>query len=347
MEPVLEISQITKSFEDTRALDGVSIEVYSGEILALLGPSGCGKSTLLGLIAGLDSADSGDVLWGGQSLTGIPPHERGFGLMFQDYALFPHLSVAANIAFGLRFQELDRSEIDLRVRDLLALVDLEGFESRDVTSLSGGEQQRVALARSLAPRPRLLMLDEPLGALDAALRERLLSDLQNILRKLNQTALYVTHDQAEAFAVADRVVVMRSGRVEQIGTPKEIFSVPGSRFVAEFLGFDNFIKGDLVNAVLKTPIGTLEWPSARLDGPVDVLLRPDGALIGGTGPGLVISGTVRKISFRGMTQRVRLETAYGTLRFSFPNDAMLPAVTSELKLTIQKDAIQIFRKEHA
>lgn len=346
MKPVLEIRNLTKSFNGTTALQGVSFDVCEGEILALLGPSGCGKSTLLTLIAGLDTPDSGQVLWKGQSLENKAPHSRGFGLMFQDYALFPHLNVAANVQFGLRYLDLSQDQARQRASELLEMVNLSGFEKRDVTSLSGGEQQRVAMARALAPHPRLLMLDEPLGALDAALRERLLSDLQEILRRLHQTALYVTHDQSEAFAIADRVVVMQAGRVEQIGTPREIYLHPKSRFVAEFLGFDNFIAGRIEDNSLHTDFGALDWPEDTPAGSVDVLIRPDAAKLD-DGQGLQLEGVVRKKTFRGTTQRLRIETASGILRFNFANELELPDPGLSIRLNIPPGALQIFKPHDA
>lgn len=234
--PSLEVRSLSKTFGPIRAVDDVSFSLDRGEIVALLGPSGSGKSTLLALIAGLEMPDTGEILWDGESLANVPPHRRGFGLMFQDYALFPHKNVTQNVGFGLQMQGKGRAEIAGGVKWALELVGLAGFEERDVNTLSGGEQQRVALARSLAPHPRLLMLDEPLGALDRALRERLLIDLPTILARLNQTALYVTHDQEEAFALANRVLIMRAGKVVQEGTRSEIFAHPASPFVAEFLG---------------------------------------------------------------------------------------------------------------
>jgi thiamine transport system ATP-binding protein len=235
---VLTVDGAIVRFDEHAALDGVDLSVHDGEIVAVLGPSGSGKSTLLRAIAGLEPLAAGTIAWDGTDLAGTPPHKRRFGLMFQDYALFPHKDVAGNVAFGLRMQGRAAADLERRVAEVLALVDLEGFEHRSVTTLSGGEQQRVALARALAPEPRLLMLDEPLGALDRTLRERLTVDLEQLLHRLGMTSIYVTHDHAEARAIGDQLVVMRAGRVEQIGTPDDVVAHPANEFVAEFVGLD-------------------------------------------------------------------------------------------------------------
>jgi thiamine transport system ATP-binding protein len=235
---VLTVDGATVRFGEYAALDGVDLSVHDGEIVAVLGPSGSGKSTLLRAIAGLEPLAAGTIAWDGTHLAGTPPHKRRFGLMFQDYALFPHKDVAGNVGFGLRMQGHAQPDVERRVTEVLALVDLEGFEHRSVTTLSGGEQQRVALARALAPEPRLLMLDEPLGALDRTLRERLTVDLEQLLHRLGMTSIYVTHDHAEARAIGDQLVVMRAGRVEQIGTPDDVVAHPANEFVAEFVGLD-------------------------------------------------------------------------------------------------------------
>ena len=220
--------------EPTTAVRGVSLAIAPGEVVALLGPSGCGKSSLLRAIAGLEPLADGDVRWDGESVASVPVHKRGFGLMFQDGQLFVHRDVAGNVAYGI--PGLPAAERDARVAELLELVGLTGFERRRVTALSGGERQRVALARSLAPRPRLLLLDEPLSALDRNLRERLAEDVAEILRAAGTTALYVTHDHTEARTVASRVGVMLAGELARIGTPEEVWGEPGSAGVAEFLG---------------------------------------------------------------------------------------------------------------
>ncbi|QAA76559.1 MAG: hypothetical protein BIP78_0793 [Candidatus Bipolaricaulis sibiricus] len=241
---MLEVRGLTKRFGPVVAVENFSLAVADGEILALLGPSGCGKTTVLRIVAGLERPDAGRVVLAGRDATDWPPERRGVGLVFQSYALFPHLSVGANVAYGLRFRGGDRKG---RVRELLALVGLSGFERRRPHELSAGQQQRVALARALAPEPRVLLLDEPLSALDAALRKDLRAELRGLLGKLGTTSLYVTHDQEEALALADRVAVMREGRVEQVASPEELYHRPKTPFVASFLGRANLWPGRVVS----------------------------------------------------------------------------------------------------
>jgi len=235
----LSVEDLDVRFDGAAALRGASLDVAAGETLALLGPSGCGKSTLLRAIAGLQRLAGGRVLLDGRDLAGVPPHRRGIGLMFQDHALFPHRDVAGNIGFGLRMTGVPRLERARRVAELLALVGLDGLGERSVETLSGGEQQRVALARALAPHPRVLLLDEPLGSLDRPLHDRLLAELAELFARLEQTVLYVTHDVTEAFALGDRVAVMRAGRIEQAANPDELWSRPANAWVARFLGLTN------------------------------------------------------------------------------------------------------------
>lgn len=235
----LSIRGVTVAFGALRAVDGVSLEVAPGETVAVVGPSGSGKSTLLRAIAGLEPLVAGEIRAGGRSLAGVPVPQRDLGLMFQDHALFPHLDVRGNVAFGLRMKRWPDERQRDRVAALLDLVGLTGFERRAVHELSGGEAQRVALARALAPEPALLMLDEPFGSLDRVLREQLTADLRQLLQELGQTALHVTHDQGEAFALADRVAVLAAGRLAQVGEPAELWRRPAARFVAEFLGHPN------------------------------------------------------------------------------------------------------------
>ena len=232
----LELQNLVKRFGDTAAVDGASLTVGAGEIVALLGPSGCGKTTTLRLIAGFESLDAGCILLGGSDLTALPPFRRGIGLVFQDYALFPHMTVADNIDYGMRQQGVPRAERAKRRAELLRLVRLERLEDRRPAALSGGQQQRVALARALAISPKLLLLDEPLSNLDAKLRETLRTDLGDILRAVGMTTLIVTHDQIEAIALADRIALMNKGAIEQIGSARDIYEQPATRFVAEFIG---------------------------------------------------------------------------------------------------------------
>jgi len=236
---MLRVEDVTVRFGEKVALDQVTLEVAGGEVLAVLGPSGSGKSTLLRVISGLQRTDAGSVLLADDDITSTPPHRRGIGLVFQDHALFHHNDVAANVAFGLRMRGDAPPEIDRRAGELLDLVGLAGFERRSVATLSGGEQQRVALARALAPEPRVLLLDEPLGSLDRRLRDRLLVDLGVLFSELHVTAIYVTHDQAEAFALGDRVAVMREGHIVQIGTADELWAHPADEDTARFLGLGN------------------------------------------------------------------------------------------------------------
>lgn len=295
---MLQVQNITHAYNHQPVLKNISLQVEQGEILCLLGPSGCGKTTLLRIIAGLEEGYQGDVLLNRESIKSIPVHRRGFGLMFQDYALFPHKNVAQNVAFGLKMQGVPPAEQAERVQKTLRLVGLTGFEQRDVSELSGGEKQRVALARSLAPQPRLLMLDEPLGSLDALLRERLVVEMRDIIKSAGLTAIYVTHDRQEAFAIADRIAIMNSGQIEQIGTPEEIYRRPRTVFAARFLGLNNIVP------VLKITVGGAETPAGTfaVKGlPQYLLLHPDGIRISDSG---TLTGTIIERVFQGESYRV-------------------------------------------
>jgi ABC-type Fe3+/spermidine/putrescine transport system ATPase subunit len=342
----LRVEQVTKSFGETLALEDVSFEVAHGEIVAVLGPSGCGKSTLLAVIAGLEIPDSGIVYWNGEALQGVAPHLRGFGLMFQDYALFPHMNVFDNVAFGLRMAKMSGQAIKTRLEEVLDLVGLRGFERRDVSTLSGGEQQRVALARSLAPRPKMLMLDEPVGSLDRTLRERLLLELGEILRRVHQTAIYVTHDQEEAFAVADRVVIMNEGEVIQRGTPQAVYAQPASSFVARFLGLENLLPGTARpkggRTTIETDLGALSV-SGQFEGDVTVLIRPNSARLDEKGK-LKFEARLLEHSFRGTTCRAIFDVNGLRLTFEFLSDVDLPEQGHTIVLSFEPStAIQVLQ----
>jgi len=315
---LLEVRDIRKSYGQRPALLGVSFGVAAGEIVCLLGPSGCGKSTLLRVIAGLESEYEGSIRFAGTAIDRVPVHERGFGFMFQEYALLPHRSVGQNIAFGLRMQRMARPEIERRVRAILELVGLPGYADRSVFELSGGERQRVALARSLAPEPRLLMLDEPLGALDRTLRERLTAELHEIIKRVQLTSLYVTHDQNEAFAVADRILLMERGMIVQDGSPSEVYRHPASLFAARFLGFNNLLPGEAGAAgavggvAVRTAVGTLLVGDVPPGGGSTVLVRPEAAEPAGDGGPNTIEGQIVRRTFRGGSERIVLRHASGT-----------------------------------
>lgn len=243
MQELLTIKSIYKEYEGRNLLCGVDLSVHEGEILCLLGSSGSGKSTLLRIIAGLEKAEKGQILWQKEPIDQIPVHLRNFGLMFQDYALFPHLDVFSNIAFGLRMRAMAEDKIASRVRQVLRLVGMSSFESRRVSDLSGGEQQRIALARALAPEPRLMMLDEPLGALDKKMKDELSRELRSLLHQLRIPSIYVTHDQQEAFNIADRLAILHEGLIHQQGSAQDILAFPRSLWLAKFLGLDNQLQG--------------------------------------------------------------------------------------------------------
>ncbi|KNB51238.1 ABC transporter ATP-binding protein [Streptomyces caatingaensis] len=306
---MLSLRGVTVRFGDRTALDAVDLDVAEHETVCVLGPSGSGKSTLLRVVAGLQRADAGRVLLAGEDQRGVPAHRRGVGLMFQDHQLFPQRDVAGNVAFGLRARGVGRAEAARTVAGLLDLVGLPGAGRRAVAALSGGEQQRVALARALAPSPRLLMLDEPLGQLDRSLRERLVVELRSLFGRLGTTVLAVTHDQGEAFALADRVVIMRDGRVAQTGTPLEVWRRPASEFVARFLGFENVVRGTVAGGgVADTVWGKVPVPEGTGEGECGVLVRPGGVRLVPDG---ALECRVVSRTFRGDHVAVRLRPGGG------------------------------------
>lgn len=346
---LLEIVEARKSYApEVVAVRDVSLSLERGEILCLLGPSGCGKTTLLRLVAGLEQLDSGVIRFEGRDMAGVPPHARGFGMMFQDFALFPHKNVRENIGFGLRMQGLSSAEIELRVAEMLELVGLAEYGERPIDQLSGGEQQRVALARALAPGPQLLMLDEPLGALDRALRERLMLDVRAILKRVGMTALYVTHDQTEAFAVADRIAVMNAGLIEQLGPPQAIYRRPATPFVAQFLGFHNLLPARVnTEGNAETAIGVF-----RPDEPVPpagteetLLIKPvfiEAELNEAKAADVnEIIGLVDEVTFRGRFSQVWLSVNGTRLLFEATGD--FPFQPGDVvRLAVSPDQLQLY-----
>ncbi len=297
---MLRLRGITVRYGDHTALADLDLDVSDGEVLAVMGPSGCGKTTLLRVIAGLEDPQAGSAAWDGTSLDGTPPYQRGFGLMFQDYALFPHRTVAQNVAFGLRMGDTHPTDVTARVDEALEKVGLAGYGARSIGNLSGGEQQRVALARTLAPSPRLVMLDEPIGSLDRTLRDRLMAEMRELFAELALTVLYVTHDQGEAFAVADRVAVMRDGGIERVGSPEEVWSDPQTEFVARFIGLDTITTAVVSNGTIDLGWGTFAFSAP--DGTHQIVLPPQAFALNSES---TVRATVRTASYRGGSYDIR------------------------------------------
>ncbi|NMB87300.1 MAG: ABC transporter ATP-binding protein [Chloroflexi bacterium] len=331
---MLEVRDIWKTYEGQPLLQGISFSVEQGETICLLGPSGSGKSTLLRIITGLEQAERGQVLWQGQDLRDVPVHKRNFGLMFQDYALFPHKNVAENVAFGLKMQHVPAAEQEHRVKAALEQVNMAAFARRRVTDLSGGEQQRVALARALVPRPGLLMLDEPLGALDRSLRSELIEELRQLLRQTGIPAIYVTHDQEEAFTIADRIFILSEGNIIQQGTPQEVFQNPASTWVAHFLGLSNLVSGKLISLdppVIDTGDGPFEAHCLPIGQPpsvgqaVHLLLPVDHiSLQGPDGAHNCLHGLIQDVVFRSGAYHYKVYSQGGS-RLDFVGDQALDA----------------------
>ena len=324
--------KLVKRFDEALAVDEVSLSIGKGEIFALLGSSGCGKSTLLRMLAGFEKPTSGRILLGGQNVAAMPPYERPVNMMFQSYALFPHLNIWENVAFGLKREGLPKAEVRQRTDEMLALVQLTPYAQRKPHQLSGGQQQRVALARSLAKKPKLLLLDEPLGALDKKLREQTQFELVNIIEKVGVTVVMVTHDQEEAMTMASRIAIMSKGRVLQVGTPKQIYEYPANRFVADFIGNVNLFDGKLTvdepdRCAVKTAIGEIHVGhgiSGALDMPVAVAVRPEKIDIAKERPANVdhnlFAGRVKEIGYFGSYNTYIVVTPQGTkVKITEPN----------------------------
>ena len=345
-ENIIEIRNVSKSFGDKCILNNVSISVKKGEFLTLLGASGCGKTTLLRMLAGFGHPDSGEILINGVDITDIPPHERPVNTVFQRYALFPHLDVYENIAFGLKLQKVPEDEIDRKVRRVLKMVSMTDYEDRDVESLSGGQQQRVAIARAIVNEPKVLLLDEPLSALDLKMRKDMQIELKEMHRKLGITFVYVTHDQEEALTLSDTIVVLDDGNIRQIGTPTDIYNEPQNAFVADFIGESNILNGRMIKDKLVEFAGhEFECIDEGFgeDVEVDVVVRPEDIYITKKPEGAQLTAKVKSCTFKGVHYEMFVDTDKGYELMIQDYNAFEPE--SEVGLIIRPADIQVMKKE--
>ena len=341
---------LSKAFGTVPVLDNIDLEIADGEFFTLLGPSGCGKTTLLRIVAGFVTQDEGAVCFDGGRIDQLPAHRRDIGMIFQDYAIFPHLTVRENVAFGLRARRLPRTTIDARVAEALATVQLDGMAERSPASLSGGQQQRVGIARALAIQPRLLLMDEPLSNLDAKLRVQMREDIRDIQRRLGITTIYVTHDQEEALAISDRVCVLHAGQIEQVGTPYEIYHQPTRRFAAGFVGSMNFLSAVVTSdgaLLFAGQAWALDRPTSP--GPVELAIRPENvreAAAAGR-PGLPLSGNLSKVTFLGREAQYTVDTDAGPVlvRTADPGPDLLAASERPITLVMPFDRLLLFRPD--
>ncbi len=340
---IIDLKNISISFDGEQILKNINLYIRDGEFITFLGPSGCGKTTTLRIIAGFLEPDEGDVIFDNKRINGVPPHKREVNTIFQRYALFPHLNVAENIAFGLKLKKMSKNEIDQKVSDMLALVNLKGFEHRNINSLSGGQQQRVAIARALAVDPKVLLLDEPLGALDLKLRKDMQNELKKIQQRLGITFIYVTHDQEEALSMSDTIVVMDSGKIQQIGSPTDIYNEPKNAFVADFIGESNIVDGimkeDKVVEFSGHIFDCLDGGFAKNEA-VDVVVRPEDVDVVAVEQGM-LTGKVTSVTFKGVHYEIIVDIG-GFLWMIQSTDIQYEG--SEIGLVIEPDAIHIMKK---
>jgi len=343
MKKIIELRDVCKSFDGELVLDHINLDIYDNEFLTLLGPSGCGKTTTLRLIGGFETADQGDIVFMGETINHVPPHKRNVNTVFQRYALFPHLNVFENVAFPLREQRVPKAEITARVEEMLKLVALSGFEKRSVTSLSGGQQQRVAIARALISRPKVLLLDEPLAALDLKLRKDMQKELKTIQKATGITFVFVTHDQEEALSMSDTVVVMSNGRIQQIGTPIDIYNEPKNAFVADFIGESNILDGVML-ADRKVRFSghtfTCVDSGFEIKEPVDVVIRPEDVDIVPEERGM-LRGVVTSVTFLGVHYEIIVDI--GGFKWMIQTTDFVD-VDEHIGLYIEPDAIHIMKK---
>lgn len=340
---IIDLKHISVKLGDNQVLDDLSLYIRDREFITLLGPSGCGKTTILRVIAGFLDPDEGDVIFEDKKINGVPPHKRQVNTIFQRYALFPHLNVYENVAFGLRIRKVSESEIEKTVSEMLSIVNLSGFEKRNINSLSGGQQQRVAIARALAVKPRVLLLDEPLGALDLKLRREMQVELKKIQQQLGITFIYVTHDQEEALTMSDTVVVLNQGYIQQIGTPVDIYNEPTNAFVADFIGESNIIDGIMIRDCLVRILGAEfvcvdEGFGENM--PVDVVIRPEDVVLTPPSQG-ELKGVVTDIIFKGVHYEMHvLVNGYEWLVHS----TVSTPIGAEVGLSVEPSNIQIMNK---
>ena len=343
MKKIIELKNITKSFDGEVVLDHINLDIYDNEFLTLLGPSGCGKTTTLRLIGGFTTPDEGDIIFMGENINELPPYKRNVNTVFQRYALFPHLNVFENVAFPLREKKVPRDEIDQRVNEMLSMVALTGFEHRSVTSLSGGQQQRVAIARALISRPKVLLLDEPLAALDLKLRKDMQQELKKIQKAMGITFVFVTHDQEEALSMSATVVVMSEGRIQQIGTPIDIYNEPQNAFVADFIGESNILDGVMLADYKVNFSGhTFDCVDAGFEKRenVDVVIRPEDVDIVSEEKGM-LKGVVPSVTFLGVHYEIIVDI--GGIKWMIQTTDFVD-VDEHIGLYIEPDAIHIMKK---
>ncbi len=340
---LIELKNICKSFDDALVLDNINLTLCQNEFLTLLGPSGCGKSTMLRIIAGFETPDSGEVLFEGKDLISIPPYKRKVNTVFQKYALFPHMNVYDNIAFGLKINKVDAKTIDYKVRKVLEMVNMEKYINRHVTQLSGGQQQRVAIARAIVNEPSVLLLDEPLAALDLKLRKGMQMELKNMQKELGITFVYVTHDQEEALTMSDSIVVMKEGTIQQIGKPDDIYNEPINAYVADFIGESNIIDGIMHKDCLVS-FGGVEFECVDKgfdkDEPVDVVIRPEDIYL--LEPDKAeLNGVVESVTFKGVHYEMTVDT--GNFKWIIHDTAMFPE-GKEVGIFVKPFDIHIMKK---